>query len=368
MDESTLLREAIGIDGVPISRDQLGAGALAGFEVEQEGRALTYYVDTSGLPVPEETGMVLVADDEQVARIWLHPADPRLPALAVAAFPASAERLARRFGIAGPVTPELISYRPGKRAVLRLQHPAGEHYLKVLPPDRAGEVVALHESFASAGAPVPRATSWADLGCILLPAAPGTPGPEASLSIPAAEMLDAIDATRAALGRARVASSARDSLAKRRAWYAERLLAIAPDLTDEIAAIERGMRRGLRDVTLPTIVHGDLHLGQLFFEGAEVSAVIDLDTAGVGDRDDDSAAFIAHARTSAMLNAERAKHFEARALTSVADEASGRWLDSKHAKALTAVHLVAHGLSAAEAGAKSRARALIDDALELVAA
>src|SRR5690606_30011203 len=95
-------------------REPLGAGSVTGFQTS-DAEPLLYFVDTSGLPVPAETGW-----SSGDARIWMHPADPHLPALAPVAFEHASEALLARLGIATSSAPQIIAYRPGRRAVLRV--------------------------------------------------------------------------------------------------------------------------------------------------------------------------------------------------------------------------------------------------------
>ncbi|RZI83558.1 MAG: hypothetical protein EOO67_17240, partial [Microbacterium sp.] len=106
------------------SREPLGTGTVTGFEIRHPAGAggpeipdgAVAYVDSSQLAVAHETGLVL----EGVARVWIHPADPHLPALAPAAYGHAAEVLLGRLGIAaGTGAPQIVGYRPGRRAVLR---------------------------------------------------------------------------------------------------------------------------------------------------------------------------------------------------------------------------------------------------------
>lgn len=365
--EHVLLEEALGRPGRLVSRDPFGAGVIAGFEVDDEGTSLTYFVDTSGEPVPEETGLVLKAGDALRARVWLHPADPRLPTLPVAAFGESAARLLERFGIAGTFESEIVAYRPGKRAVLHLRGAESEHFLKIVPPGVTEHIAQLHSALAKAGVPVPRIPRWAPQGCMLIEQAKGLAGPKAALALAPDALLQAVDVVRVGLERAEIAGAARPALATRIDWYAARLAQASPERAALAMALREAVQQRRRDVTLPVVVHGDLHLGQLFFTDEVVTGLIDVDTAGIGDRDEDSAAFIAHARTSALLTASAGRSEAALALHVLADVASERWLDGPHSRSLTAAHLVAHALSAVEQGADERADRMLDEAASLVA-
>ncbi|MGZ8803915.1 MAG: hypothetical protein ACXWZG_01255, partial [Microbacterium sp.] len=121
--EAPLLAEALGLDAGLLAartREPLGSGSVTGFDVAAEGGDLRYYVDTSRHPVAVETGLALGDPAAPDARVWLHPADPHLPALAPAAFGHAAEALLARLGIVARESPSLVAYRPGRRAVLRV--------------------------------------------------------------------------------------------------------------------------------------------------------------------------------------------------------------------------------------------------------
>ncbi|GAA2175457.1 hypothetical protein GCM10009846_25440 [Agrococcus versicolor] len=364
--EARLLEEALGRTGRLISRDPFGSGVIAGFEVDDDGTQLTYFVDTSGESVPEETGLVLRVGDELRARVWLHPADPRLPTLPVAAFGESAARLLERFGITGTFQSEIVAYRPGKRAVLRLRGADGDHFLKIVPPGATEHIAQLHAALAKAGVPVPRIPRWAPQGCMLIEQAQGLAGPKAALELAPDALLAAVDVARVGFERAEITGAARPALASRIDWYAARLARSWPARAGLAMALRDAVHQRRRDVTLPVVVHGDLHLGQLFFADGAVSGLIDVDTAGVGDRDEDSAAFIGHARTSALLTEDAGRSEAAVALHVLADVAGDRWLDGPHSRALTAAHLMAHALSSAEQGAHPRADRMLDEASALV--
>lgn len=367
MNPGELLTRAVGHTGRLVSQEPFGAGVIAGFEVHEGGTSTRFYVDTSLEPVHADTAITVLDDGEPRARVWQHPADPRLPALPIAATPATAATLLSRLGIEGDVVAEVIAYRPGRRAVVRLRCPDAERYLKIVPPQEAERIASLHRAFSEVGAPVPAVRGWARQGCLLIDAAVGTPGPDAALALEPDAILSGVDLARLGLARADVRGAARPSVATRVDWYADRALELLPGEEERIAAIRERVRARRNDIAMPQVVHGDLHLGQLFFQGATVSGLIDVDTAGVGDPADDSAAFIAHARTSARLNDAAGNADAAKALDAVADAAIARWLHRGHARAITAVHLLAHALVAAQGGAHERATSGIREAAALVA-
>lgn len=391
-DEERMLHEALGDEAGAtrvISREPYGAGALTGIEEVGEAGTRYWYVDTSGRPVLEETGFVLGADDgEPAARIWLHPADPRLPALAPATFPDAAEQLMGRMGVAVDRAPELLVYRPGKRAMLRMRAGERETYLKIVRPDRATGIVAMHEALRAADVPVPHVTGWSELGIVLTEAAEGVPLTSRLADLDADATLASIDALRSRVAGVDLGREGRASLALRHDWYRERLRAAlarveargdvdAAAVLEPVAALE-ALVDGVPAASLEVpeaeraTVHGDLHVGQLFVapEGpGTVTGVIDIDTAGSGDPVDDEAALLGHLVASIALARavpERAAGFE-RMLAA----ASARWLGGAGARRerlvhRVAVHVLAHALGPLERGDVATAAAQLERGVRLL--
>lgn len=362
-----------------VSREPLGRGSVAGYRTFQQAerdapaQELVYYVDTSRLPVGIETGLVLpdpASPDHPDARIWLHPADPHLPALAPAAFGNAAATLLARVGITGTALPELIAYRPARRAVLRVRHDHGAAWVKIVRPSRVGRIASIHESLHAHGLPTPLVLAWSPEGLLVLSEAIGTPADALDAPAPDA-LIDAVDEVRTRLAGAPLERSARASLSVHRGWYANRLAAALTkagsgfaDIADLPPAAELAAHAAdidaracaaldaapfIAGASAPVTVHGDLHLGQLFLApDGSVSGLIDLDTAGIGDPADDSAAFIAHALAS-VARAEdvaTAETWEGRAAVALA-----RWSPGEpRVRPLTAIHLLAHALGASELG------------------
>ncbi len=151
---------------------------------------------------------------------------------------------------------------------------------------------------------------------------------------------------------------ARTSLADRLPWYLERLRPLREERSDQLDAVADAVAAGLAEPAPPLqTIHGDLHLGQLFVEGSEITGLIDVDTAGRGAAGEDAAAFIAHALASALLTASRGGD-EGR-VRALAIAAHARWGDDRRTRALTAVHLIGHALGAASAGDAVRADRLL---------
>lgn len=344
----------------PGAREPLGEGSIAGFDVTDasSGSLLQYYVDTSRLPVPAETGLVAGDPSAPDARVWLHPSDPHLPALAPAAFGHAAQALLARIGVVGSEQAQLAAYRPGRRAVLSIDTAASPMWIKVVRPDRVERIVAAHAVFERAGLPVPAVRAWSPEGLVVIDAAEGVPATDVEWEPD--QLLDEVESLQARLRGLALEEPVR-GVGGRLAWYRGRLRdapGLDPRRADELG---RAAERVLADTApVPASgVHGDLHYGQLFLRDGRISGLIDLDTAGKGDPAEDRAAFLAHAAASAPLTAPGAGRDRVEAL---ADAALARWGDDPRMRALAVVHLLGHALGASDTGDDDRAETLISAA------
>ncbi|MFT4219247.1 MAG: phosphotransferase [Microbacterium sp.] len=349
-----------------LGREPLGDGSVAGFEVtDGDSAGMVAYADTSGLRVPAETGFA--RDDG--ARVWMHPADPHVPALAPVAYEGAAAALLERLGLRGLRAVEMVGYRPGRRAVLRADleedGAARTVWLKTVRPARVERIVTAHRAMSAAALPTPDVLGWSPDGLIVLSSAVGTPATDAVWS--AGALLDAVDRLRKAFDRVELAIEARTSLSSRLDWYTERLraaLAGAGDRVDAVAAAATAVLG--RTSAERAVVHGDLHLGQLFLDTAgdevRITGLVDVDTAGLGDPADDAAAFLGHVVASAVATEPDAA---AARVWGLANAAGARWGGDPRVLALTRVHLLGHALTAAELGDAASANRLVAIAADL---
>ncbi|WP_449278382.1 phosphotransferase [Leucobacter sp. GX24907] len=359
-----LLSEALNLSADSLtltSREPLGDGSVTGFEVDGEEQSLLYYVDTSRLPVTQETGLALGSSSRPEARVWLHPADPHLPALGPVAFHRAAEVLLERIGHRAAAPPEFVAYRPGRRAVLRIEIDGSAVWVKVVKPSRIDRIVRTHAACEQAGLPVPEAQGWAPEGIMLLAQAEGKPA--LHFAGEPDVLLDQVDRLRERISAVDVADRV-PGVAVRLQWYASSLAAgrgrarAGAELVRRIERIADTVRAILPpgDESRSTqVVHGDLHLGQLFVDAAgELSGVIDIDTIGRGDQAEDPAAFIAHATASALLTQNKSRG----RVWGIADAAMARWGGDPAVRALFATHMLGHAL-----GARNRGESSMEDEL-----
>lgn len=368
--EEQLLRDALGDDLAGelrvLSREPYGEGSLTGFE-EAGATPRYWYVDTSGKRVETETGLLLGDPERPQARIWLHPADPRLPALAPASFPDAAATLMARMGVAIDRRPELLVYRPCKRAMFRMRAGDRETYLKIVHPAASAAIVQLQESLRAGGVPVPSIVGWSELGIVLTETAAGVPLTARLDELQPELLLDSIEALRERIGAVDTGRTARSSLAARTPWYRTRIRAAIERaaaggadpaaVLGHLAALERALDGGGASDAEPAerrTVHGDLHVGQLFVDEddpSRIAGVIDIDTAGLGDPADDEAALIGH--LIASIGLARSDAGRAAGFRRLLDAAAARWLAPARPSAArvahrTAVHVLAHALGPTE--------------------
>lgn len=257
---------------------------------------------------PPEGASVLVADPDDPATppfevgVWRYPYDPALPGLASTVIP---ELATERHGdlVGGPVTPTVVGYRPGRRAVVRLDGPNGTVWAKVVRPSRAARLVALHDAAIDAGLPVPTVRRATGDVVVLSHLAGATLRDQ---------VLDAHDVpppvVLAPLLRRLATLDVDDRPARRRPLadvgvHVASLVATLPDhearLVELLGRLDVERRGDELAIGAGGVVHGDLHDAQVLCDDAGVTGLLDLDDVGRGDRADDVANLIAHAATLA---------------------------------------------------------------------
>jgi hypothetical protein len=248
-------------------------------------------------------GALTIGDGTDRVAVWRFPHDPYLPALATAYDAAAAAELLRSFQLAdAPVRLVLRAYRPRRRAVVEVTGAGGGRlFLKVVRPSR---VVALHQRhrlLTDAGVPAPPSLGHTPQGLLVLQALPGQSLREA-LRVPGtalpsgAEVLSLLDRLPTEL----IEAPARRSWRDRAEHYANVVAHGLPEQGQrarEIAAAivaEAGVG--------PTVpVHGDFYENQLRTAGGRITGLLDVDTAGPGDRLDDLACLLGHLSVLASL-------------------------------------------------------------------
>lgn len=341
-------------DVEPVNEGFIVGYACSVRTAEGEVERVTIYVNTSpSAPVDEHTVELVEASGRRLTA-WAYPQDPALPSLPAVSYPEAAGVVLGKFGIeAEGARLRMEAYRPGKRAVLRVDTGERSWFAKVVHPTLAATIHDLHERFRAAGVPVPRSLGFSDAGLVLLEELPG---------VPAIDVFDRIDRGRFAQGLEELARhiatvpvqvAARESLARRVEWYAERMEETSPLFARETARLAEVVRRRYAATAVPgpVTIHGDLHLGQVFVDAADpsrITGILDIDTAGRGDPADDAGALFGHVVVS---SAERSgSEAAATALAAFADELQAAWRGDGRTAAIAATHLLGHALASAGRG------------------
>ncbi len=249
---------------------------------------------------------LLMTDGDITVRVWRYPNDPWLPMLARVCYPDVVGATLEELGVATGAAPgtalplDVVSYRPGRRAVLRVQLARAAVYLKVMQPHRSGEIVERHQHLASAGVPVPAVLAHHE-GLVVLAELPGRPLARAVLEEGAAacraeDLVALLDRLPASLYTAPLRAPWTDSAA----FYAGIVGSSVPALGSRLDALVGAIRAGLADVDRRIglrphdVVHGDFYEAQVFVDGGRVVGLLDIDTVGPGRRADDLACLLAH--------------------------------------------------------------------------
>ncbi|TLW91874.1 aminoglycoside phosphotransferase family protein [Saccharomonospora piscinae] len=271
-------------------------------EVERTGRGIARetLVAATGSRIPD--GAAVVAGEVGGAAIevglWRWPHDPALPALAHVLDCGRLRALLRDAGIATtePITVRLRSYRPARRAVLAITVGADDFFAKVVPRAALPGLRRRHELLADS-LPVPRLLAATDDGLALMPALAGVPGRAAlrhgdRLPEPAAleSLLDRMPPELTSLPSR---PSHRD-----RARHSATVLALTTATDDAGRARMNRLADAVANADAgdhPVVaVHGDFYENQLLLRHGAVTGLLDVDTAGPGERIDDWATLLAH--------------------------------------------------------------------------
>lgn len=287
---------------------QPGRGSTAGYRVRVRWDGGRLSDERFGAYTgPPPAGALVVGDGEQQVAVWRFPHDPYLPALATANDPAAVAALLHSYGLGGgPVQLVLRAYRPRRRAVVEAAGPAGRLFLKVVRPRRVQALHQRHRLCTAAGVPVPPSLGYTPDGLLVLQALPGQPLRQAlrgrSTPLPSgAAILALLDRLPPGLTEA----PRRRSWAERAEHYAAVTAAVLPAGAE--LAHQLGATIAANTVTGPTVpVHGDLYDNQLQVRAGRITGLLDIDTAGPGDRLDDLACLLGHLSVLAQIHPGRA--------------------------------------------------------------
>jgi aminoglycoside phosphotransferase len=265
-------------------------------------------VTRDGAPPGTVPVEALTADGGRLeAGVWRWPFDPALPDLPGIVTPNEAAVLLAGH-VEPPVSIEVVVYRPTERVVARVVDATGtERYVKVVAPAAVAPLVERHERLADAGLPVPRVVasghSWIAMealrGPTLRDLVKGTVD-DVALPAPHDVLTLSRSIARADLGHHRpIRPRLLDAAA-----HARMLATVVPGEAGLLTAVaERFDAEAVVAESRPrTIIHGDLHEGQLIVSATGIVGIIDVDDAGPGDPLDDVATLLGHLRYRALTD------------------------------------------------------------------
>lgn len=325
----------------PHSVEPSGGGYLFGYEVdtvddEGVGSTVLTFIDTdpASVAASENAGGTIVLDPAtgRRVRVWAYPSDPALPALATVTYP---ERVADVLADLGIVVqrPELsvASYRPGKRAVVRLFSAEATLFLKVVRPSRAEPIARQHEAFRAVGLPVPKVVAVTPDGLLVIePVAGVAAGTRVVELAEGPRFVDELVSLAQAVAAVDLTQRAQADALDNGAWHRTSLASSLPDHAREIHGVydEIEARVATWSPDERQVVHGDLHLEQLFVdpdEAGRITGLLDIDTAGWGHPARDAGALVAHLVVTAQWHRGNGDAPQARACERIADDVVTAW-------------------------------------------
>ncbi|MBK1784784.1 phosphotransferase family protein [Prauserella cavernicola] len=251
---------------------------------------------------------LLMSDGEREVGLWRFPHDPALPALPAACDPERMRRLVAGLGLGdGEVTLRVRAYRPCRRAVVEVRTARTSLFVKVLRPGKVEDLQRLHR--AAAGSLAPESLGWTDDGLLVLGGLPGTPLrdlllTEDSIALDPERIVEVLRTLPPALAE----HPARPGWGEQARHYANAVAAVLPEAGPAAHAIADAV---LPSGEPPVAVHGDFYESQLLVRDGELGGLLDIDTAGAGDRYDDPACLLGHLAVLAQVRPDRAEVIDA---------------------------------------------------------
>ncbi|WP_052462177.1 protein kinase family protein [Nigerium massiliense] len=256
---------------------------------------LVLIVTTAALP----EGVASFEYDGLTLRTWKHPDDPRLPALQAVDDPERLRAWLPSERRDGGARGQLLSYRPLRRAVVRLDGGGKRYYVKLIRADRAAGLSRRYRLLDAAGLG-PVVAGEPEDGVLVAEKVPGRSLAHALVAwhdnpsaLPApqevADLLDRMPDGLLALPR-------RESWAERADFHGATAAAALPQHAGEIRSITQHLQRLVADAPTGPVVptHGDFYEANVFVAKGHFTRMIDVDAAGPGLREDDLACLLGH--------------------------------------------------------------------------
>ncbi|MBP3223630.1 MAG: phosphotransferase, partial [Actinomycetaceae bacterium] len=263
-------------------------------------------VDTSRLVYMKYDGMRVV--------LWRYPEDPELPALMIATSPGRMSTV-----LDTPVNVDLKSYRPTRRAVVKISDSSGQVlYGKVMRPHQARDLSSRHEMLARSGVCAPRVVLFDERGLVLLSHAQGEPLANffsRGMGDAAERMLNSLENVLDSFPSQVLSLPRRAAWADRPRQYAHAASTAIPEAAARCKSVALGIESLMKHVDLGPLVptHGDFYEANIYVDStrAKVTSIIDIDSLGPGYRVDDWACLLGHMSVLPSLAPQAYPHVRA---------------------------------------------------------
>ncbi len=264
------------------------------------GRDETTIVAATGARVPP--GAAILDNGTTRVAVWRWPFDPELPGLTAALDHGRVAGLLDEVGVdGGALQLRVRAYRPGRRAVVEATGRRGRVFLKIVRP---ATVEALHRTHRtrSTHLPVPNSLGWKADGIRVLPGLRGRTLRELLRSShsnvpPPAD----VDALLDRLPDTLTGGPRRRDLVASAEHHARVIASVLPSLGGQLDDLIGDLAPRVADHEIVP-VHGDLYEAQLLVDRARFTGLLDVDTAGSGQRIDDLANMCAHLSVLALVS------------------------------------------------------------------
>lgn len=255
--------------------------------------------ETLAAASPAPAGTARLTDGDTEIGMWRFPFDPDLPGLATACDQTRMTSLANQLGLPGEARPHVRAYRPRRRAVVEVTTPAGTVFVKVVRPSKVADLHALHRK--AAGCPTPEPLGWTPDGLLVLAALPGSTLRAQLLAGKPALDVDSVVAVLDTLPATLATGPTRPTWGQKAKHYAEVVATTVPSLARRARAVAKAVDHAAPQGP-PVPVHGDFYEAQLLVSNGRVTGLLDIDTAGRGERLDDAACLLAHLDVLAQIH------------------------------------------------------------------
>jgi hypothetical protein len=222
---------------------------------------------------------------EQRIQVWLWPDDPAIPAIKMFMFEESARNVLEALvGSFDGAKVELQSYRPLRRGVFKVSTENDIMWVKVVKPAKVQDALKLHELHRLASPQSPKIIAWSELGVVVSENAVGTPAHGLQDLAEIEKALLALRTYRFQLNQLKNLKASKPFASQNLDHFLTVLNRVHRGIRPEIGfRLEKFQKEALEDESLriPSNVHGDLHLGQMFWDSQSSDLeIIDVDNLG----------------------------------------------------------------------------------------